>query len=218
MKAVLFDLEGTLVESIYQRSPEKIHDLREETRECLIGLGVPEMVLAGLLRSSSMRNSAYRWVEENRCSGEAVLLKEQMEDFMSEYDMASACGSRLYPDTIRVLKTLWEGDVLMAIVTNTSTTAAYNILGRLGLGRYFATVITRSDILQMKPNPAMVRLAEERMAVKAGWLVGDAPFDAGAARAAGIPSIIVRRDGVRPDFEHDYFIDSLDALPPLLGL
>ncbi|MGD2142323.1 MAG: HAD-IA family hydrolase [Candidatus Bathyarchaeota archaeon] len=215
---MLFDLEGTLVESAYQRYPDIIQKLREETRKRLVDLGVPRHILAELVRSSTMRNRAYRWAEENGSPGEVYNLKEGMEEFMAEYDMAAARKARLYPETLGVLKALWERKVMMAIVTNTSSDAAYNMLGKLGLGRYFTTVVTRSDTLKMKPDPEMVRLAELRMGAQAGWLVGDSHFDAVAAQRSGIFSIIVRRDGVRPDFKHDCFIDSLDSLPSMLGI
>ncbi len=61
MKAVLFDLEGTLVESAYQRSRELVSRLRRDTKERLIGLGVPITVLEGLVRSHALRNMAYDW-------------------------------------------------------------------------------------------------------------------------------------------------------------
>jgi phosphoglycolate phosphatase-like HAD superfamily hydrolase len=91
-------------------------------------------------------------------------------------------------------------------------------MGRLGLDRFFDAVVTRSDVPRLKPDPTMVRLAEVWLGVEAGWLVGDSSFDAGAAERAGLSSITIRRDGVRPSFAHDHFIESLLEVPPILGL
>jgi hydroxymethylpyrimidine pyrophosphatase-like HAD family hydrolase len=45
VRGVLFDLEGTLVESAYQQSPETIDELRAKTRQVLLTLGVPQEIL-----------------------------------------------------------------------------------------------------------------------------------------------------------------------------
>ncbi len=218
MKAVLFDLEGTLVESAYQRSRELVSRLRRDTRERLIGLGIPVPVLEGLVRSHALRNQAYDWADENLDPEEASGIRARMEEFTLEFDMISARESRLYTDTIDALALLRDRGCVMALVTNTSSPAANYVLGRLGLERFFDAVVTRSDVPRLKPDPAMVRLAEERLGVEAGWLVGDSSFDAGAAERAGLSSITIRRDGVRPDFNYDHFIESLLEVPPILGL
>jgi HAD superfamily hydrolase (TIGR01549 family) len=218
MKAVLFDLEGTLVESAYQRSRELVARLRRETKERLIVLGVPDPVLEGLVRSHALRNAAYSWADSNLDSEEATEIRVRMEEFTLEFDMFSARESRLYPDTIDALERLRENGCAMALVTNTSTPAANHVMGRLGLERFFDAVVTRSDVTRLKPDPAMVRQAEERMGLEAGWFVGDSSFDAGAAAGAGLSAIIIRRDGVRPAFDHDYFVESLLEVPPILGL
>jgi HAD superfamily hydrolase (TIGR01509 family) len=216
MKAVLFDLEGTLVESAYQRSRELVARLRRETRERLIGIGIPEPVLEGLVRSHTLRNVAYDWADDNLDPEDASRIRARMEEFTLEIDMISARESRLYPDTINALECLRGRGCVMALVMNTSTPAANHVMGRLGLERFFDVVVTRSEVSRLKPDPAMVRLAEERIGVGAGWLVGDSSFDAGAAEGAGLSSIIIRRDGVRPDFDHDHFVESLLEVPPIL--
>jgi len=218
MKAVLFDLEGTLVESAYQRSRELVSRLRRSTRERLIALGVPETVLEGLVKSHALRNEAYNWADENLDPEEAPNIKARMEEFTLEFDMISARESRLYPDTIDALERLRDRGCVMALVSNTSSPAANYVLGRLGLEHFFDAVVTRSEVPRLKPDPAMVRLAEARLGVEAGWLVGDSSFDAGAAEGAGLSSITIRRDGVRPGFPHDHFIESLLEVLPILGL
>ena len=218
MKAVLFDLEGTLVESAYQRSRELVTRLRSDTREHLIVLGVPETVLEGLVRSHTLRNEAYSWADENLDTEEASEIRARMEEFTLELDMISARESRLYPDTINALEHLRDLGCAMALVTNTSTPAANYVMRSLGLERFFDAVVTRSDVPRLKPDPGMVRLAEARLGVEAGWLVGDSSFDAGAAERAGLSSITIRRDGVRPSFARDHFIESLLEVPMIIGM
>lgn len=216
MKALLFDLEGTLVESAYQQSPELIVELRFETRDKLVDLGVPEDILSGLVRSSALRNRAYQWAEDNLGAEESGRIRAEVEAFMLPWDMASARRAALYPDTLKALTRLSKACVVMGIVTNTSKTAADFVLENLGLSRFFGAIATRSDVPRLKPDPAMISLATSMLGMDVGWLVGDAPFDARAASNAGIESIIIRRDGVPPNFGHDRFIRSLEEVPPII--
>jgi len=215
LKAVLFDLEGTLVESDYQRTPEIVEGLRRATRDMLIGLGVPEGVLHGLSRSYALRNAAYQWADENPASGGASRLRAEMEAFMDPYDMTSAERASLYPDTLEALESLSGMGVEMGIVTNTSRSAAEHIIEKLGLRKYFTAVATRSEAPRLKPDPAMIHQASSMMEARPLWLVGDTSFDAEAARNAGIRSIVIRRDGTRPGFPHDFFITRLVELRPI---
>jgi phosphoglycolate phosphatase-like HAD superfamily hydrolase len=216
MKALLFDLEGTLVESAYQQSPELVVELRFETRDKLLELGVPEDILSGLVRSSALRNRAYQWAEDTLSAEEAGCIRAEVEAFMLSWDMASARRAVPYPDTLKALTGLSEAGVVMGIVTNTSKTAADFVLNKLGLNRFFGAIATRSDVPRLKPDPAMIRLAISILGMDVGWLVGDATFDARAAINAGMGSIIIRRDGVPPDFEHDRFIRSLEEVSPII--
>ena len=216
MKALLFDLEGTLVESSYQQSPETIEGLRRETRQKLVSLGVPVELLAGLVRSYALRNVAYQWAEDNLSVEQVAWLRAEMEAFMAPYDMVSARRTVLYPDTLSALNRLLDEGVAMGVVTNTSAAAAEYILTNLGLRSFFGAVATRSDVPRLKPDPAIIYLAESRLGVEVGWLVGDASFDSEAARNAGLISIILGRDGRRPDFDHDFFIRSLEEAPSII--
>jgi len=212
LKAILFDLEGTLVESAYQKQPEIIGRLRRATREKLLGLGVSKEALSGLVRSSALRNRSYQWTDDNLGREESERLRAEMEEFMSSWDMGSARQTVLYPDTMGALAGLSEAGVEMGIVTNTSSKAAGFILDNLRLRRFFRAVVTRSDVARLKPDPAMIHAAASILRADVGWLVGDSAFDAGAAVNAGLRSIIIRRDGRRPKFEHDCFIESLDEV------
>ena len=54
MRTILFDLEGILVESLYQQEQETIQEFRRATREKFMGLGVPREELEGLVRSTDL--------------------------------------------------------------------------------------------------------------------------------------------------------------------
>lgn len=216
MKAVLLDLEGTLVETVYEQRREAVDRLRRETRRKLIELGVPAEALGYLVRSTLLRNRAYEWVDANLNPTEAARFHEEVDAFMKPFEMRSAGQASLFPDSLESLEDLQAAGVEMGLATNTSRNAADHMLVNLGLKRFFKVVVTRNDVPRLKPDPAMIQAAVAGMGVVVGWLVGDTSFDAEAAINAGLRSIIVRRDGVRPSFAHDYFVDSLRHVASLV--
>lgn len=216
MEAVLFDLEGTLVETLYQRSREDLSQLRKEVKRKLIDLNVPNETLIGLISATLLRNRAYEWVETNMSQVESDRFHTELDAFMKPYEMRSARKARLYPDTMESLEKLASRGVAMGIVTNTSKEAANYMLGMFGLKDFFKVVVTRNDSSRLKPDPAMIHLAIAMMKMDVGWLVGDMRFDAEAASGLGIKSIVVRRDGVHPLFIYDYFVDSLSCVESIV--
>ena len=216
MKAVLFDLEGTLVETVYQRSREAVNQLHRKTKKKLISLGVPAVTLNGLVRSTLLRNKAYEWVETNMSQAESAQFHAELDAFLKPIEMRSARLARLYPDTLEALSKLAARDVKKGVVTNTSREATYFMLRKLGLESFFKVIVTRNDAARLKPDPVMIYIAVVMMEADTEWLVGDRMFDAEAASSASLKSIIIRRDGIRPSFDHDFFINSLNCIASIV--
>ena len=133
----------------------------------------------------------------------------ELEVHMKDIEMWSARQERLYPDTVEALSKLAEENIDMGLVTNTSRNAAEYVLRALGLEKFFSLVLTRNDVPRLKPHPVMIQLAMARMEGTVGWLIGDTVYDAEAAADSKLKSILIRRNGVRPSFGHDYFVNSL---------
>ena len=77
------------------------------------------------------------------------------------------------------------GRLPLAIVTGRPRAEAEWFLARAGIRDLVRTVVAREDAPN-KPDPAPVLLALERLGATRGWMVGDTPDDARAARAAGV--------------------------------
>jgi HAD superfamily hydrolase (TIGR01549 family) len=236
----VFDLEDTLVETPPWSSRQSRLEFRRKTKQKLIDLGVPASVLAGIERATIMRNKASEYVEQKFRKTEAAKLKQEMEKFLSRYELDSARKSKLFADTTPTLKNIRRLGLRMALVTNTSAKAANVILRRHGLGRYFDVIITREDVKKLKPDPEGVLLALKRFRVKTFFSVGDLIYDVLAAKRANAVSILVRRPeqsdsqdlftalpaelqeitkGIpheKLDFEPDYIVHSLKEVPAII--
>jgi len=87
----------------------------------------------------------------------------------------------------------------LGLVTGRPRRDAERFLERAGIAGCFSVIITREDA-PLKPDPAPVRLALERLGARRAWMFGDTPDDMAAARAAGVVPVGVIAPGA-PDPE-----------------
>jgi len=92
---------------------------------------------------------------------------------------------KIYPDTKSTLRQL--ASYKKAIITNTPTDCARQILRKFEIEQYFKEIITSDDVVKAKPDPEIVFKACERLGVnsKTVILVGDTESDVKAGRTAG---------------------------------
>jgi len=98
MVVILFDLEGTLVQSM-ETDQKAILDFRLKTREKLLTLGIPSKELDGVTTSTLMRNKASEYVKEYFVEREAKLFHLEMDRFLKDYELYWADRSKIFPDT-----------------------------------------------------------------------------------------------------------------------
>jgi HAD superfamily hydrolase (TIGR01549 family) len=216
MVVVLFDLEGTLVQSA-EADPKAVLEFRVKTKEKLLALGIPASELEDMTKSTPMRNKALEYVREHFNERMARRFHLEMDRFLRKFELAWADRSRIHPDTLPSLRRLRELGCRMAVVTGTSREAADRILSAHGLADFFESVITREDVNRLKPDPEGVLLALKGLNAKEFFFVGDLVYDAQAAATAGGKSIIVNRNPSKKiDFHTDHVVGSLAEIPNLI--
>jgi HAD superfamily hydrolase (TIGR01549 family) len=237
--AVVFDLEDTLVETPWS-DPQHTVEFRLKTKRKLIELGIPKPVLEGIERSTSMRNRAAEYVEQNFGKTEAERFKLEMNEFLSWYEIDSARRSKLFADVIPTLTELKRFGAKMALVTNTSAEAVRVVFRQHKLIGYFRVVITRENVRRLKPNPEGILLALKRLRVNSFVMVGDLVLDVLAAKRANGTCILVRRPeqsnstdpymalpaeyldnaketmNKKSDFGANYIVQSLTEIPAII--
>jgi HAD superfamily hydrolase (TIGR01509 family) len=121
-------------------------------------------------------------------------LKANLERLHLNPDVARFCNITygdhieyvtIYSDTKRTLQLL--NSYKKAIITNTPTDCAHQILRKFRIEQYFQEIVTSDDVDKAKPDPEIVFKACERLRVdpKTVVLVGDTDSDVKAGRAAG---------------------------------
>jgi HAD superfamily hydrolase (TIGR01549 family) len=206
---VLFDLEGTLVETCFERSPDELGSLRQTARVAIQELGIPKEVLSRERTSSGMRNHALAFARDNLPEAYGDEVGRGIQQFMDIWESKMAEGYLLYPETTEVLDDLASMGSRMGLVTSTTIKNVDAAFDRFDMGRFFDAVVTREDVELLKPDPAGILEALRRLGPgsdgKNFFFVGDSPHDVNAARNASGISIGVDRgysklSGVSPDF------------------
>jgi phosphoglycolate phosphatase len=106
----------------------------------------------------------------------------------------------------------------LGIVTTKTALYSREMLEHMGVMHYFEVLIGREDVTHPKPHPEPVLKAVRKLKCDTTmcWLIGDTPMDILAADAAGIKSVAVTSGYADKDLlrEHTSFVekDALDAV------
>lgn len=121
-----------------------------------------------------------------------------------------AAATYLHPDA----EMITELSGPRGVVTHCQSYLVNPIFDRLDMHEWFDTVVTCSDALGWKPDPAPLHRAMEQLDVdtEGGALVGDSVADMQAANAVGLTSILIDRTGRSELPAADFVIESLEEL------
>lgn len=216
MIALLFDLEGTLIQSPWE-NPQHVSEFRTHTRKKLIELGIPSPTLQGIERSTLMRNKASEYIERHLSKAEAQRFHKEMNNFLRRYEVDAATNSILFTDTVPTLVELKKRRVKMGLVTNTSIEAVQITFRLHNLDGYFDAIITREHVKRLKPEPEGILLALRQLGAHDFLMVGDLKIDVLAAKKADGHSVLVNRSRQwANNADPDYVVRSLRSIPPIL--
>ncbi|MGB9612161.1 MAG: phosphoglycolate phosphatase [Bryobacteraceae bacterium] len=214
MALVIFDLDGTLVDSVddlcnsvnaaraYMGLPPLPHDLVAS----YVGNGAPVLIRRAMGPEAT---------EEQ--------VQEALSFFLSYYREHMLDHTRPYPGVVETLEKLERQGVKMAVLTNKPQRFSRDLCAGLGLAQYFFQIYGGNSFEQKKPDPVGIRTLMEEAGAKPSetWMVGDSATDVLTARNAGVRSVGVTY-GISPETlketPPDYLIHSMTELPGLLGL
>lgn len=190
-RAIFFDLDGTLVDSVPDLADAidgMLHELgfkpAGEARVRLwVGNGARKLVQRALLDAEGIPEFALeksRWDIAHRL-------------FLHFYGRSAAHKTRVYPQVKETLAYFQSQGVRMAIITNKPQQFTPHLLEALGLADFFELVICGDTLPVQKPDPEAIFHAMEILQLNPAdcLMVGDSKNDISAANAAGIRSVCV---------------------------
>lgn len=180
IRAVIFDLDGTLVDSAGEIADAlnaafaelALAPVPKEKVEAMIGRGVHVLVerALGYLQASHDVEDAVR-------------------RFESHYARNVGTQAQLFAGVRPGLERLHAAGWPLAVVTNKPRAFTERLLERLGIDRFFRATVTGDDGIRRKPHGDMLLEACRRMGREpaASLMFGDSDNDVAAAREAGCP-------------------------------
>jgi phosphoglycolate phosphatase len=142
--------------------------------------------------------------------------------FIELYTACATAQTRLVANAREVLSYLHNAGAHQALCTNKPYDITLQILGGLDIAGFFAVVVGGDSTTHKKPHPLPLQTCLEEMGVEPddAVMIGDSGADVGAARAAGVPVILVP-DGYTGvpavSLGADYVVGSLAEVPACLG-
>lgn len=211
---VIFDLDGTLVET----GPDLVASLNHAI--ATIDLAPFAIEAVGHLVGRGARAMIERALSERRVEPEIALIDRLQSVFLEHYRNDLPGLSRPYPGTLGSLDRLQEAGLPLAVCTNKQEALARQLLDALGLSSRFSAIAGGDTFAVRKPEAGHI-LETIRLAGSVGpaVMVGDSVNDVAAARAAGIPSVVVSfgySDIPVAELGASEVIDHYDALTPEL--
>jgi pyrophosphatase PpaX len=179
LKAVLFDLDGTLVSynlRLLEAKKEAISYLRR----------------LGIARENEDENSLSTQkmldIIKERSPSSYKQVRKRVFKIFEKYELEACSKIRLMPGALYLLQTLNMNGIFTGIVTNNSLKAAKLSLQKAGIAKLICILISRDDVDKLKPEPDGILEAIKRLRIlkSEAIYVGDAPVDIVAAKKAGV--------------------------------
>ncbi len=214
-KYVIFDLDGTLIDSIPDMCREISLFLKDHGRRELTTAEAMSIIGNG---AAMMLKGAYA------LTGDPIAeetLPDLLACWISQYSHAQMALTKPYPQVIETLKRLKKDEYKLAVCTNKPAGPTKAILDKLDLRKYFDVVLDADALPVRKPNPEPLWEAVKRMGGTNdnAVMVGDGETDAQAARAAGFPVVLLTYGYAHVPFDEikpDALIDDFGELPDVL--
>lgn len=175
IRAVIFDLDGTLTEFKLD-----IEACRTEVIKLLTEQGLPRSLF-------SLRESAFDMLvkvknylrAEGAEKQEFVKFREIVFSVVESCELEAARTTRMFDGIPETLQKLRDMKLKLALCTISGEKATSYLLKRFRLGNFFDAVITRESVLEVKPHPAHLEAALEALNVgsQEAAVVGDSVKD-----------------------------------------
>ena len=189
IRAVLFDLDGTLIDTLpdlHAAACAMLNDLGRpplplESIRAYVGRGIPNLI------KRVLANSLHVAEDPNPPPPEAVA------SYRRHYARENGRNAKVYPGVLEGLASLRAQGVPLGVVTNKADIFIQPLLEQTRLSSYFDVLVGGDRLPKVKPDPMPLVWACGRLGVSPTetLFIGDSINDALAARAAGCPVFLL---------------------------
>ena len=218
VKAVIFDLDGTLVSFNLDYKT-----VRAEVKGYLVKMGVPDSILSvnesifDMLRKTEifMKDSGKPLKFLRKIRSHALAMSEK-------YELEAAKRTSLFPGAVETLKALRRMGLKIGLCTINSENSMKHILKRFEIADFFDVTVPRNKVNHFKPHPEHLETALKALgaSAKSTVVVGDSITDMQSASAlksiaVGLPTGVSTIEQLMSTGAN-YIITSITDLPVLI--
>jgi phosphoglycolate phosphatase len=212
-KAIVFDLDGTLIDT----AP----DLRAALNQVLVGMDRRELTIEEVRHMIGDGTPALM-ERALAATGTMTDLNRAHQKLVQIYEASPANLSRLFPGVDTMLRLLRNSGANLGICTNKPQAATLSVLKAFNIAHYFEAIVGADMIPFRKPDPRHLLSVIERLhaTISKAVMIGDSENDYAAARSAGVPVILMRYGYLRVPPEKltpDIWLDDFAAIPSALA-
>lgn len=188
-KTLLFDLDGTLIDSINDLHVAINHSLTEIQARTLskeevsgfIGKGARNMVMRSL-------GAVYPFPPSDQ------QIDELYHRYLFHMQRLNGQHSELLPYVYEALTQLQRAGFKMAVVTNKPNIVILPLLERFKISNFFSVILGADSVTHPKPHPDMILKAMDLLGAEPSRsvMIGDSMNDALAAQGAGIVTLLLK--------------------------
>ncbi len=209
LKLIIFDLDGTLVDSSRDITNALNHAIEPYGFEPLAIEDTIKMVGEGLTRL----------VEKMLGENNAAIKDDVLDRFIKYYSEHLTDFTEPYPGIRETLEKI--GRYKKAVISNKREYLSKKLLEELGLMRFFDIVLGSDSVSEKKPSSAPVKKVLEILKIEPNEavIVGDSDFDIQAGKGAGVSTVAVTYGYRSKELlkNADFLIDNINQLLTLIG-
>lgn len=214
LKAVLFDLDGTLLDT----APEFYEIISRQLQKH----GVAPIAFADFrtVVSDGARGMVHKAFGIAPIDARFEPLRRE---FLDLYALHLAAHTQLFPGMAETLEFIENNDLLWGVVTNKPVAFSAPLMHRLNLAERCASLICPDHVKQRKPDPESLLLAcaQINCSVSEAIFIGDHRRDIECAQRAGMPSIAcdygyIHADDPCANWNADFIVSRADAIIPIV--
>lgn len=217
IKAVLFDLDGTLIDTAadFVRIIQAM--CREQNRPVVDAAAIRSQVSEG---GRAMVKLVFPELDVDD-----PILWQHRQDFLDRYGADIAVDTTLFAGMDTLLKQLEQRAIPWGIVTNKPRWLSEALLQALALTERCQVLVCPEDVQHTKPDPEPMFLAAKQLDIAAKDIIyiGDHPRDIDAGKAANMPTVLAAYGYLPPDravdlasWQADYIVEDVEALTQLI--
>ena len=180
-RLILYDLDGTLVDTL--------EDIAQAANHMLRALGAPTLPASDVRRY--IGHGLHELVTGCLKTADPASIERGSKIYRAYYTAHLVDHSRLYPGTQAVLEHFKTRQ--QAVITNKPNPYANDILRALGVADYFVEVVGGDSTYPKKPHPGSLHaiMARAKAGPQETMFIGDSPVDIETGRRAGVLTVSV---------------------------